>query len=64
PPAGKTQQGVTERYRLGSLLGCGGFGSVFAASRLSDGGPPAAPLGLPVAIQRVPRDCIRHWGEL
>ncbi|XP_054142397.1 serine/threonine-protein kinase pim-3-like, partial [Melozone crissalis] len=44
------------RHRLGSLLGRGGFGSVFAATRLSDGAP--------VAIKRVPRDRIRHWGEL
>ncbi|XP_068856206.1 serine/threonine-protein kinase pim-1-like, partial [Aphelocoma coerulescens] len=45
-----------ERYRLGSLLGRGGFGSVFAATRLSNGAP--------VAIKRVPRNRIGHWGEL
>ncbi|XP_048143222.1 serine/threonine-protein kinase pim-1-like [Corvus hawaiiensis] len=55
-PAGKAQQGLTERYRVGSLLGRGGFGSVFAATRLSDGAP--------VAIKRVPRNRIHHWGEL
>ncbi|XP_068031634.1 uncharacterized protein [Anomalospiza imberbis] len=55
PPAGKAQQGLKERYRLGSLLGSGGFGSVFAATRLSDGAP--------VAIKRVPRNRVRHWGE-
>ncbi|NXD60554.1 PIM1 kinase, partial [Corvus moneduloides] len=38
-PAGKAQQGLKERYRLGSLLGRGGFSSVFAATRLSDGAP-------------------------
>ncbi|XP_053857591.1 serine/threonine-protein kinase pim-1-like [Vidua macroura] len=53
---GKAQEALQERYRLGSLLGSGGFGSVFAATRLSDGAP--------VAIKRVPRDRIRHWGEL
>ncbi|XP_054141443.1 NUAK family SNF1-like kinase 2, partial [Melozone crissalis] len=47
---------ILVRHRLGSLLGRGGFGSVFAATRLSDGAP--------VAIKRVPRDRIRHWGEL
>uniref|UniRef100_A0A8C9L278 Serine/threonine-protein kinase n=1 Tax=Serinus canaria TaxID=9135 RepID=A0A8C9L278_SERCA len=56
PPAGKAQQGLKEQYRLGSLLGRGGFGSVFAATRLSDGAP--------VAIKRVPRKRVRHWGEL
>ncbi|XP_068034686.1 serine/threonine-protein kinase pim-1-like, partial [Anomalospiza imberbis] len=56
PPAGKAQEALQERYRLGSPLGSGGFGSVFAATRLSD--------GTPVAIKRVPRNRIRHWGEL
>ncbi|XP_064285636.1 serine/threonine-protein kinase pim-1-like, partial [Passer domesticus] len=50
------QESLQERYRLGSLLGCGGFGSVFAATRLSDGAP--------VAIKRVPRNRIWHWSEL
>nr|XP_054506814.1 serine/threonine-protein kinase pim-1-like [Agelaius phoeniceus] len=56
PPAGKAQQGLKEQDRLGSLLGRGGFGSVFAATRLSDSAP--------VAIKRVPRKRVRHWGEL
>ncbi|XP_064263057.1 serine/threonine-protein kinase pim-1-like [Passer domesticus] len=56
PPAGKAQQRLKERYRLGSLLGRGGFGSVFAATRLSDGAP--------VAIKRVPQNRVHHWGEL
>ncbi|XP_066196398.1 serine/threonine-protein kinase pim-1-like [Sylvia atricapilla] len=55
-PAGKAQRGLKEPYRVGSLLGRGGFGSVFAATRLSDGAP--------VAIKRVPRNRVRHWGEL
>ncbi|XP_058717378.1 serine/threonine-protein kinase pim-1-like [Poecile atricapillus] len=53
---GNAHKGPKERYRVGSLLGCGGFGSVFAATRLSDGAP--------VAIKKVPRDRIRRWGEL
>ncbi|NWY34418.1 PIM1 kinase, partial [Pheucticus melanocephalus] len=56
PPAGKAQQGLQERYRVGSLLRRGGFGSVFAATRLSDGAP--------VAVKRVPWKRVRHWGEL
>ncbi|XP_068034865.1 serine/threonine-protein kinase pim-1-like, partial [Anomalospiza imberbis] len=50
------EEALQERYRLGSLLGSGGFGSVFAATRVSDGAP--------VAIKRVPRNRVRHWGEL
>ncbi|XP_077048646.1 serine/threonine-protein kinase pim-1-like [Agelaius phoeniceus] len=53
---GTAHEALQERYRLGSLLGRGGFGSVFAATRLSDGAP--------VAIKRVPRNRVRHWGEL
>ncbi|XP_074402721.1 serine/threonine-protein kinase pim-1-like [Zonotrichia albicollis] len=52
----KAQEALQERYRLGSLLGRGGFGRVFAATRLSDGAP--------VAIKRVPRNRVRHCGEL
>ncbi|NWT21036.1 PIM1 kinase, partial [Vireo altiloquus] len=55
-PTGKALHGLTERYRVGSLLGRGSFGSVFAATRLSDGAP--------VAVKRVPRNRIRHWGLL
>ncbi|XP_066062049.1 serine/threonine-protein kinase pim-1-like, partial [Chamaea fasciata] len=55
-PAGKAQQGLQEQYRLGSLLGRGGFGRVFAGTRLSDGAP--------VAIKRMPRNRVRLWGEL
>ncbi|XP_054149361.1 serine/threonine-protein kinase pim-1-like, partial [Melozone crissalis] len=54
--AATAQRGRSARYRLGSLLGRGGFGRVFAATRLSDGAP--------VAIKRVPRNRVRHWGEL
>ncbi|NXV56758.1 PIM1 kinase, partial [Molothrus ater] len=40
PPTGKAQEALQERYRVGSLLGHGGFGSIFAATRLSDSAPP------------------------
>ncbi|XP_074390172.1 serine/threonine-protein kinase pim-1-like [Zonotrichia albicollis] len=56
PPAGKAQQGLKEQDRLGWLLGSASFGRVFVATRLSDGAP--------VAIKRVPRNRVRHWGEL
>ncbi|XP_066062034.1 serine/threonine-protein kinase pim-1-like [Chamaea fasciata] len=56
PPPGRRSKDLQEQYRLGSLLGRGGFGRVFAGTRLSD--------GTPVAIKRVPRNRVRHWGEL
>ncbi|XP_074402689.1 serine/threonine-protein kinase pim-1-like [Zonotrichia albicollis] len=52
----KAQQGLKEQDRLGWLLGRASFGSVFVATRLSDGAP--------VAIKRVPRNRVLHWGEL
>ncbi|NWY34787.1 PIM1 kinase, partial [Pheucticus melanocephalus] len=55
-PAGKAREALQERYRVGSLLRRGGFGSIFTATWLSDGAP--------VAIKRVPRNHVRHWGEL
>ncbi|NWT76711.1 PIM1 kinase, partial [Prunella himalayana] len=38
-PVGKGQEALQERYRLGSLLGRGGFGSVCSGTRLADGAP-------------------------
>ncbi|TRZ07566.1 hypothetical protein HGM15179_019541, partial [Zosterops borbonicus] len=55
-PAGKAQQDLKKQYQLGLLLGHGGFSSIFEAMRLSDGAP--------VAIKRVPRNCVWHWAEL
>ncbi|XP_039241543.1 serine/threonine-protein kinase pim-1-like, partial [Pipra filicauda] len=55
-PARKAKGPLQKRYRLGSLLGSGGFGRVYAGTRLADGAP--------VAIKAVPRDLIRRWGEL
>ncbi|XP_053819673.1 serine/threonine-protein kinase pim-1-like [Vidua chalybeata] len=71
PPAGKAQEALQERYRLGSLLGSGGFGSVFAATRLSDGAPPdgtSAPLEI-VLLAKVSSGCagviqLLEWLEL
>ncbi|RMC04073.1 hypothetical protein DUI87_19410 [Hirundo rustica rustica] len=53
---GRRSTASRSKYRVGSLLGRGGFGSVFAATRLSDGAP--------VAIKRVPRNRVRHWDQL
>ncbi|XP_065554487.1 serine/threonine-protein kinase pim-1-like isoform X2 [Lathamus discolor] len=54
--AGKEKEPLEQLYRVGPLLGSGGFGSVYSGVRLSDSAP--------VAIKRVARDRISSWGEL
>ncbi|KAM4609756.1 serine/threonine-protein kinase pim-2 [Polymixia lowei] len=44
------------QYRCGSLLGSGGFGSVFAGQRKSD--------GLQVAIKHISSDKVQQWARL
>ncbi|MBN3323592.1 PIM2 kinase, partial [Atractosteus spatula] len=43
-------------YQVGPLLGSGGFGSVFAGQRLSD--------GLQVAIKQISSDRVQQWARL
>ncbi|XP_060788395.1 serine/threonine-protein kinase pim-2 [Neoarius graeffei] len=45
-----------KQYKLGALLGSGGFGSVFSGQRISD--------GLQVAIKQVCHDRVQQWAEL
>ncbi|XP_036420345.1 serine/threonine-protein kinase pim-2-like [Colossoma macropomum] len=45
-----------KQYRCGAPLGKGGFGSVFAAERISD--------GLQVAVKQILRDSVQQWARL
>ncbi|KAM6311222.1 LOW QUALITY PROTEIN: serine/threonine-protein kinase pim-1-like [Podargus strigoides] len=56
PQPGKEKEPLEKLYRVGPLLGSGGFGSVYSGIRLSD--------STPVAIKHAARDRIYQWGEL
>ncbi|KFP74417.1 Serine/threonine-protein kinase pim-1, partial [Acanthisitta chloris] len=54
-PAGMKED-LQQHYQLGSLLGSGSFGVVYAGMRRSD--------GIPVALKLVARESVMEWGQL